>query len=358
MSAHAERRSRLAGTLPDTIDALLVTRLVNVLYLTGFSGSNGAVLIRRDAPPVLAVDGRYTIQAASQAPDLECIETRAVGVALVSYAKRAHVRRLGIEAGHVTLALSATLQDAGNGEVELIPMSPIVEPLRVVKDDAEVGSLRHACDITDRAFAALIAGLHAGVTEREVAWQLESAIHADGGDGLAFDTIVAFGPHSAVPHHQPTDRILSAGDFIKVDFGAKYCGYHADMTRTVVLGHAADWQRDLHAEVASIQAACRDRCEVGAVPVELDGIARQGIEAVGHHVHHGLGHGVGLEIHEDPFLTPGSTAGPLAQGMTVTIEPGIYIADRGGVRIEDTMLVGAKGATPLTTSPRDLLEVG
>jgi Xaa-Pro dipeptidase len=254
--------------------------------------------------------------------------------------------------------MSATLQAAGTGDVELIPVGPIVEPLRSVKDDAEVGLLRHACDITDRAFADVIAELQEGVTEREVAWRLEAAIHAAGGDGPAFETIVAFGPHSAVPHHQPTERTLSASDFIKVDFGALYRGYHADMTRTVVLGHAADWQRDLHAEVASIQAACRQRCEVGAVPVELDGIARQGIEAAGHQAQHGLGHGVGLEIHEDPFLTPGSGAGPLAPGMTVTIEPGIYIADRGGVRIEDTMLLGAEAATPLTRSPRDLLEVG
>jgi Xaa-Pro aminopeptidase len=358
MFPYAERRSRLIESLSDTVDGFLVTHLVNVRYLTGFSGSNGAVLIDRAAPPVLAVDGRYTLQAAAEAPDIECIEARAVAAALVSRATERLLRRIGVEASHVTLTLNSALQAAAEGAVELVPMQPVVECLRAVKDDAEVGRLRRACEITDAAFASITTWLRAGVTEREVAWQLEAVIHAEGGDGPAFDSIVAFGSNSAIPHHQPSERALAAGDLVKVDFGALYRGYHADMTRTVVLGHAADWQRDLHAEVASIQAACRESCQVGAVPSDLDTIARQGIEAAGHLAQHGLGHGVGLEIHEDPFLTPGSTAGPLSAGMTVTIEPGIYLADRGGVRIEDTMLVAADGATPLTASPRELLEVG
>lgn len=358
MFRYADRRSRLVDALPDTIDALLVTRLVNVRYLTGFSGSNGAVLLDRSAPPVLAVDGRYTVQAATEAPDIECLEARTVASALVSCATRRRVRRIGVEASHVTLALHAALQAAGAEDVELVPVAPLVEPIRAVKDDDEVDLLRRACEITDVAFAGIVTSLREGVSERDVAWELVTAIHAEGGDGPSFATIVAFGPNSAIPHHQPTDRTLSPGDLVKVDFGALYRGYHADMTRTVVLGRAADWQRDLHAQVTAIQSLCREECQIGVLPVELDTAARRRVEAVGHQTQHGLGHGVGLEIHEDPFLTPASSAGPLVAGMTVTIEPGIYVPDRGGVRIEDTMLIAVDGSTPLTASPRELLEVG
>lgn len=355
---HDGRRSRLIRSFPDTIDAFLVTRLVNLRYLTGFTGSNGAVLLGRSAGPILAVDGRYTLQAELESPGVEHIEARGVAAALVAAARDRGVRRLGVEASHVTLAMQGALAAAADGEVQLVPVGPLVEPLRAVKDEAEIGLLRRACEITDAAFAAMTGQLRGAVTEREVAWQLDIAIHDHGGDGPAFDTIVAFGPNSAIPHHQPTDRTLSPGDLVKVDFGALYRGYHADMTRTVVFGAALGWQRDLYSEVAAVQSGCRAACRVGAVPAELDALARQGIEAAGYDVAHGLGHGVGLEIHEDPFLTPGSSTGPLSAGMTVTVEPGIYLAGRGGVRIEDTMLVTADGAVPLTSSPRELLEVG
>lgn len=358
MFPHAERRSRLIASFPDTIDALLVTRLVNLRYLTGFTGSNGAVLVSRSGAPVLAVDGRYTLQAAAAAPDLECIEARAVAPSLVTRAAATGVRRVGIEAGHVTLALQAALDDVAGESVELVAVAPLVEPLRAVKDDAEIALLQQACAITDAAFDAVIGRLREGTTERDVAWQLAASIHDHGGDGTAFDSIVAFGANSAIPHHQPTDRALAPGDLVKVDFGALHRGYHADMTRTVVLGAPADWQRDLHSEVAAIQTACRDACRPGAIPIELDRLARKRIESIGHPVAHGLGHGVGLEIHEDPFLTPGSAAGALTAGMTVTIEPGIYLAEQGGVRIEDAMVVTAAGSTPMTASPRGLLEIG
>jgi Xaa-Pro aminopeptidase len=174
---------------------------------------------------------------------------------------------------------------------------------------------------------------------------------------VSFDSIVGFGPNSAIPHHQPTDRPLAPGDLVKVDFGALAGGYHADMTRTVVLAPAADWQRDLHAQVLGIQTDCRRACAPGASPRDLNQQAADAIAATGHDVAHGLGHGVGLEIHEDPFLTPGSAAGELVPNVALTIEPGIYLPGRGGVRIEDTLAIGAAGATSLTASPRELLEI-
>jgi Xaa-Pro aminopeptidase len=179
-----------------------------------------------------------------------------------------------------------------------------------------------------------------------------------GADGPAFPSIVAFGPHSSVPHHQPTERPLETGDLVKLDFGALVAGYAADMTRTVVAGAPAGWQRDLHAAVLETQTAGRDAARAGASPAGIDAEVRARIAAQGHQLVHGLGHGVGLEVHEAPLLTPESGDGPLEVDETVTIEPGIYLPGRGGVRIEDIVVVGRDGSRPLTSSPRELLCVG
>ena len=357
MPPYEQRRRRLVASLPDTVDALLVTGLVNARYLTGFTGSNAAVLLWRD-DAVLATDGRYLTQAAAESADLECLEARSVAEALVERAAERGMHRVGIEAGHVTLALHERLSAAAEDRVELLALGRLVEPLRAVKDDGELAALGRACAITDAAFVSVITALRPGVSERDVAWLLESAVRDSGGVGMAFDSIVAFGSNSAIPHHQPTGRTLARGDLVKLDFGALYDGYHADMTRTVVLGTAAEWQRELHTLVADIQQSCRAHCVVGAVPRELDSRATRAIEASGHRAAHGLGHGVGLQIHEDPFLTPGSVAAPLVESVVLTVEPGIYLPGKGGVRIEDTVVISASGPTALTVSPRELIEVG
>lgn len=357
MPPHAQRRQRLTESWPDSIDCLLVTDLVNLRYLTGFTGSNGAVLMWRDGA-LLATDGRYVTQAAAEAPDLQCVEVRSAAAGLVAEAARRSLSRVGVEADHVSVTLFQRLSDAADGAVQLVASGPLVEPMRAVKDATELAALARACEVTDTAFATVAAALRPGVSERAVAWALRQAIHEAGGAGLAFDSIVAFGSNSAIPHHQPTDRTLARGDLVKLDFGALYDGYHADMTRTVVAGPAAGWQRDLHTAVADIQQARRGECVVGAMPRELDSRATRDIEASGHRAAHGLGHGVGLQIHEEPFLTPGSMAGPLAEAVAITVEPGIYLAGRGGVRIEDTVVVTDSVPTVLTTSSRALIEVG
>lgn len=358
MVPYDERRARLIRACLDRVDAVLVTRLVNVRYLAGFTGSNAALLVGENAAEaVLATDGRYVTQAAAEAADLTCLLTRAPAVALVERACRGGVRRLGIEASHVTLATYDALRAAAGEALELILLPPVVEPFRSVKDEAEIAALARACQITDAAFAGVVTQLRPSVTERDVAWLLQAAMREHGADGLSFDSIVGFGPHSAIPHHQPTDRLLVPGDLVKLDFGARSDGYHADMTRTVVMTPAADWQRDLHATVHEVQQACRDACTIGSVPRDLDERATAAIEASGHDVAHGLGHGVGLEIHEDPFLTPSSTASPLVGNVALTIEPGIYLPGQGGVRIEDTVVTGATGARSLTSSSRELLEI-
>jgi Xaa-Pro aminopeptidase len=357
MGSHETRRSHLVAAFPEPIDALLVSRVLNVRYLTGFTGSNAALLVLREGPAVFSTDGRYLIQAAAEVPDLECVDSRSSATALVEHAAAAGVRRLGVEGGDVTLTLHEALTTAAAGRLELIAVEPLVERLRAVKDRDELAALARACAITDAAFADITAALRPGVSEVEVAWSLQTAMRDHGASGLAFDSIVAFGPHSAIPHHQPTDRELAAGDLVKLDFGARYDGYHADMTRTIAMAPVADWQRELHGLVRGIQQSCVDAAVEGALPRDLDAKARAGITSSGHEVAHGLGHGVGLEIHELPFLGVGSTADALVEQVAVTIEPGIYLPGRGGVRIEDTIVITGSRPKSLTTSPRDLLEL-
>jgi Xaa-Pro aminopeptidase len=355
-SPHQTRRNHLVSDLPDDLDALLVTDLRNVRYLSGFTGSNGAVLVSRDRPALIATDGRYVTQVAAEAPELDCVEARPVAPGLVARASGLGIRRLGFESADVSVALWQSMTDAAAGDLELVPAGPLVEERRRVKDAGEVAALAEACRITDAAFAAVVSHLQAGTTERAIAWVLQQEIHAQGGDDLAFPSIVAFGANSAIPHHQPTDRELALGDLVKLDFGARYLGYHADITRTVVLGPAAAWQRELHDLVATVQLHCRQAVAVGVMPRALDTMAREEIEAAGHVVAHGLGHGVGLAIHELPLLASETDLHPLDERTVLTVEPGVYLPGRGGVRVEDTVVVRADGGEPLTRSPRELLE--
>jgi Xaa-Pro aminopeptidase len=235
-----------------------------------------------------------------------------------------------------------------------------VQGLRAVKDDGEGAALQRACAIGDAALAGLLddGGLRAGRTEREVALDLEDRMRSLGADGPAFDTILAAGVHSAVPHHRPTSAVLQAGDLVKLDFGALVDGYHSDMTRTVVLGRATGWQRELHALVAQAQAAGRAALIPGTEVTAVDAAAREVVAGAGRGEEfvHGLGHGVGLEIHEAPALSK-TGSGALAAGMVVTVEPGVYLSGRGGVRIEDTLVVRDRAPELLTHTTRELLEV-
>lgn len=351
-----DRRNRFARSIPSGVDAFLVTGLVNVRYLSGFTGSSAAMLMWPDGQGMLATDGRYETQAAQESPDVDLLVTRRGGPSLVEHAQMAGARRIAIERGHLSLSAYDVLVDAAGDDVEFVDGEEAVEAMRAVKDDGEIALLAAACRVTDEVFAAVVADLRPGLTELDVAWQLRTEMHRRDAEP-AFDSIVAFGPNSARPHHQPTDRPLAHADLVKMDFGARVDGYHADMTRTICCGAAADWQRDLHGLVATIQADARAEVRSGALPVELDTATRARIEDAGYDVAHGLGHGVGLEIHESPFLVPESTAARLVDRVAVTVEPGIYLPGRGGVRIEDTVLVSAGGAEPLTTSPRELIEI-
>jgi Xaa-Pro aminopeptidase len=354
----AARRLRLGALIAERdLEAALITRLVNVRYLTGLASSNAALLVFADGSARLATDGRYSGTAAQVCPDVEPLVDRATAARLTELAAEAGIGRLGVEAHEVTVEQYAELTAVDEG-MGLPPLGRAVEELRMVKDEPEIDLLRRACEITDQAYADVLPSVRPGVTEREVAIALERRMIDLGADGIAFETIVASGPNGAVPHHATGTRELAAGDLVTMDFGALCGGYHADMTRTLALGPIAGWQREIYELVRRAQQAGVDAALDGAETKAVDAAARDLITDAGHGeaFPHGLGHGIGLEIHEAPLLGY-DKAGRLMDRVPITSEPGVYLAGRGGVRIEDTLVVRADGPELLTTTAKELLVV-
>ncbi|HSV65874.1 MAG TPA: aminopeptidase P family protein [Mycobacteriales bacterium] len=363
-ATHIARRDRLREILRERgLDAALVTNLVNVRYLTGFTGTNAALLVYADGPGadpgVFGTDGRYDAQSAEQVPELPRVLQRATDQAMAARAAADGHHTVGYESHHVTVDGLAELRAAAE-QLRLATLNQAVEQLRLTKDNAEIELLRRACAIADQALAGLIeaGGLRPGRTERQVGRDLDGRMLDLGAHAVSFETIVATGPSSAIPHHRPDDRELAAGDLVKLDFGAQYGGYHSDMTRTMVLGEPAGWQREIYELVAAAQRAGSAAVAVGADVREVDRAAREVIERAGYgeRFSHGLGHGVGLEIHEAPALSP-LGAGTLAEATPLTVEPGVYLPGRGGVRIEDTLVVRADGPELLTLTTKDLVSL-
>ncbi len=336
--SHVTRRNALRRELRAAdLDALFVIDLRNIRYLTGFTGSNAVLVVAAADEPghesqtVLCTDGRYLTQSAQQVPELERIIDRGSDSALIARmsadlaAGKGGYRRTGYESHHVTVDQLDLLTESGH---------------QALDDLIAVG------------------GLRAGRTERDVARDLEGRMLDHGAAAVAFESIVAFGANSAIPHHRPTDAELRSGDLIKLDFGALVEGYHSDMTRTLVLGEPADWQREIYDLVALSQAAGRAALAPGTDVRDVDAAARKVIEDAGYgdQFLHGLGHGVGLEIHEAPALSK-TGDGRLSPGMAVTVEPGVYLAGCGGVRIEDTLVVRAAAPELLTLTTKELVVV-
>jgi Xaa-Pro aminopeptidase len=361
----AERRDALRRVAGEHgLDAVLVTNLLNVRYLTGFTGSNGVLLVGASGADLFGTDGRYTTQAATEVPDVEVLVDRSTVAGIAREAVRRGAGRLGYESHDLTVDGLAQLEKVlaetvdGGAVPELASVRRAVEAQRAIKDEDEIESLRRACAVADQALAELAAegSLRPGRTELEVGRELDARMLILGAEAPSFETIVATGANSAIPHHRPDATVLRDGDFLKLDFGATVDGYHSDMTRTVVLGHAADWQREIYELVAASQAAGRAALAVGADVVAVDAASRDVIVEAGHgeHFSHGLGHGVGLEIHEAPGIGP-LGAGTLAAGMAVTVEPGVYLPGHGGVRIEDTLVVTDDAPDLLTLTSKELL---
>jgi len=353
---HAERRARAQQMVRDAgADAVLVTARPNVRYLTGLASSNAALLLPADGDALLATDSRYALAAERDAPDLELLTQRFIEGKLATEAARRGVTMLAFEAHEMTVERHEEI--ARDGGVTTVPFGKKIEELRMVKDAEELELIAAACRLSSQALADVLPEIRPGLSERTLASLLDHRMSELGADGIAFDTIVASGPNGAIPHHVPTDRPLRRGDLVTMDFGALYQGYHADMTRTVAVGEPAGWQRDIYDLVAEAQRTGMEAVEPGAEAGAVDAAARDLIEAAGHagHFQHGTGHGVGLEIHEAPMLGYGAP-GKLADRVPITVEPGVYLPGKGGVRIEDVLVVTAGGgARILTSTTRELL---
>ncbi|MBO3745456.1 aminopeptidase P family protein [Streptosporangiaceae bacterium NEAU-GS5] len=346
--SYADRRAKVAALLAEHgAPALLVTHPVNVRYLTGLASSNAAALILGDGTGMLATDARYAGTAERLVPDVELVIERDVSAIL-----RAYVDAVAVEAQHMSVAEHNRLGG------DLIPVDGLVESVRTVKDEDEIEALRRACAITDEAFSLVIGRVAPGVTEREIARWLDFRMMELGAERPAFETIVASGPNGAIPHHSPSAREVERGDLVTMDFGALVDGYHADMTRTVAVGEPAGWQRDVYELVWQAQRAGRHAVRAGSAASAVDAAARDVIADAGHadHFEHGLGHGVGLEIHELPFLGPDRT-GRLEDRVPITVEPGVYLPGEGGVRIEDTLVTRSDGPELLTLTTKELLVI-
>lgn len=356
--SHGDRIDAARARLGDIdADALLVTDLTNVRYLTGFSGSNGQVLVAEDEI-IFFSDGRYAARAAALVKDAEIdIYPDKLSERLLPRLQGASVRSLGIEAGTVTVAERDEL--AQSLTAELVATSGVIEDLRRVKDDGELTALREAVRIADEAFSWVVEHLAPGMTEREVALDLEIYLRRHGAEDVSFEPIVGSGPLAAHIHHTPGDRPIEKGDLVLMDFGALSDGYHSDMTRTVVAGPASEKQREIYDVVKRAQQAGIDALAGGKGGREVDAAARSVVDEAGYgdtYVH-GLGHGVGLDIHEAPRMSK-TTTDTLRAGEVVTVEPGVYLDDWGGIRVEDCVLVTQDGSEVLGSAPKDsLIEV-
>lgn len=356
----AERLHRFRERL-STLErpAVLILDPVNIGYLTGFTGTTAALLITGDRQLFLT-DPRYTAQAGRQCLGFELATVEGSGgydAAIAREAGRLGVEALAVEADFVTLAAFERLQKNMPG-IALQVTAELLAPLRQIKDSEEIAAIREACGLVDRGFSYLLTAIRPGLTEREVAADLEFFLKRSGSEREAFDTIVASGPNSALPHARPGHRTLQAGDFITFDFGARVRGYASDLTRTVVLGTATERQREVYEVVREALAAGTAAIRAGVDGKTVDAAARDLITArgFGPNFGHGLGHGLGRTVHDHVALSRASQL-RLAAGMVITVEPGIYLDDWGGVRIEDDVLVTETGCEVLTTAPRELVEV-
>jgi len=356
MSARADRlTNKLAGA---EFDVVLITDLVNVRYLTGYTGSNGMALIGPDTR-AFVTDFRYVEQAAEEVdPGFDRLKASVDLLEAIKDALPTGEVRLGFEAAHVSVREHERLRGLVPDRVELVGVTGLVEELRAVKDSAELAAIRAAAALADDAYGQLIAGGLLGRTERELALELEFDLRRRGAEQPSFSPIVAAGPHGALPHASPRAVEVRRGDLVVIDWGAQLDGYCSDCTRTVAAGHAGDHAREIYQLVLDAQLAGLDAVEPGAGGREVDGVARDRIEAAGHgeHFGHGLGHGVGLDVHEAPRLSQRSDS-VLEAGNVVTVEPGVYLPGELGVRIEDLVLVTDDGREILTGISKELAVV-
>jgi Xaa-Pro aminopeptidase len=351
---HNNRLKRLRAKFAALdVDGLLVSSTHNRRWLSGFSGSAGDLLVTSDQA-LLITDSRYWERAETEAPACRLWrqgsrrrEDRDAGI------RASGARRIGLEAHLTAIKTYAELQQIAG--VTWVPLDPVIEPMRAVKTPEEIALLRRAAAIADRAMETFASHAKPNLPEKALAWELERAMREDGADGVAFDIIVASGPNAALPHHRAGARLLAIGDSIVVDMGALLSGYHSDLTRSFYLGGEPDSRfTEIYETVLRAHTAAISAIRPGVLGGDVDAVAREIIAAAGYgdHFGHSLGHGTGLEIHEEPRLSQSGAPSPLAANMVVTVEPGIYLPGWGGVRIEDLVLVTEYGCESLSQAKK------
>lgn len=342
------------------IDGLFLISDPNIRYLSGFTGSESFVFITA-ARKYFITDGRYTEQAEKECPGFSIIEWRkgekSLEKILNELAEELKIKKIGFEEEHLKYEMFKRLEKSLSG-VELVPTKGTVEEVRYVKDEKEIDNIRKAADFADQAFAKILNFIKPGLTEKRVACELEYYLGMTGSDGSGFPPILVSGINTSLPHGIPSDKIIKEGDFVTMDFGGIYQGYPSDMTRTIVVGKADDEQKRVYSIVKEAQQAALDVIKAGisgAIPDERvrEIFGREGLEEK---FRHGLGHGVGLEIHEKPYM--GKTCkDTLKENCVVTVEPGLYIPNWGGVRIEDTVVIKRDSVEIITKSSKSLIEL-
>ncbi len=338
------------------VNAVLISKLANIRYFSGFTGDSTILIVSRRRN-ILVTDGRYIEQAKIEAPKFEIIEqTENLLKKVAEILNEIGLLSVGFEGGTMTVNEYDKLKEA---QPKLKLTSINLDELRQVKDETEIAKIEIACEIADKAFAEIVKFIRPGLREIDVAAELENLMRKLGSQKPAFDTIVASGLRGALPHGIATEKVIKNGEFVTMDFGAIYSGYNSDITRTIFIGRADEKQRKIYRAVLSAQYLGLKTIKPGISGKEVDSIVRAALEKDGFEKFftHGLGHGVGLEIHEEPRLSKHSTCEALKANMVVTDEPGVYIPDFGGIRIEDTVLVTDSEAKPLTKSPKHLIEI-
>ncbi len=339
------------------IDGIYITNITNVRYLTGFTGSAGSLLLK-DNESYFFTDGRYTEQVKDQ------VKNSKIHVTGSSHIKEIQIQNLlnknykiGFESDHMTYSTFQLLKNSFSN-INWIETSNMVELIAAIKDQDEISYLKTAVEITDKVFDDILPMLKEGVSENKIAATMSYKFREYGAEGDSYDPIVASGWRSALPHATPTEKCFEKGDFVVMDFGALYNGYHADMTRTVVIGKATDRHKEVYNIVLESQLAGIDRARAGITGAEVDAACRTIIDNAGYgqYFNHSTGHGLGLEVHTLPRLSSANKE-PLLENYVVTIEPGIYLPDWGGVRIEDDCLIKSDSSEPLNTSTKELLSL-